>query len=45
MKAIHTELKVATALMSMALVSGSIDDVFGQSVLTVSPAYQHMPRG
>ena len=36
MKAIHTRLTVATALMSMALVSGSIDDVFGQSVPSVS---------
>src|SRR5688572_12394455 len=36
MKAIHTRLAVATALMSLALVSGSIDDVFGQSVPSVS---------
>src|SRR5262245_17242610 len=33
MKTIRIELKLATALMSLALVSGSIDDVFGQSAL------------
>ena len=36
MKAIRTKLKLATALTSMALVNGGIDNVFGQSVPSVS---------
>ena len=45
MKAIRIELKLATALMSMALVSGSIDDVFAQGAPDREPSVSTYATG
>jgi glucose/arabinose dehydrogenase len=45
MKAIRTRLAVAAALMSMALVNGSIDDVFAQSAPGREPSVSTYATG